>query len=324
MFDAARARFVSLCAPFVRTGGDFVQRLALCSAQLHGVVRSAPLLARSPELGSLAAGLPFFASGFMRNWGRDTFISLRGLLLITGRFADAKNIILAYAHTALGRLSSNDAVREAASVRHGLGPTLLDGGRKPRFNCRDAPWWFLQAVQDYVTAAGVAEGDALLAAPVERLFEGKGRMALADVVQEIVQAHASGIDFREVGAGPELDSHMTTEGFNVSIRLDPATGFVSGGNAHNCGTWMDKMGESQSAGNKVPRRLIRPPAHALAGSARHAPRRRGGGNRGSGGVRRAVAGGAGAGGALQAPRGRAPVGRRLHVRRVGRRAEAEL
>lgn len=101
--------------------------------------------------------------------------------------------------------------------------------------------------------AGAAKGDALLAAPVERLFEGRGRMPLADVVQEIVQAHASGIDFREVGAGPELDSHMTAEGFNVSVRLDPATGFVSGGNAHNCGTWMDKMGESQGAGNKVPR-----------------------------------------------------------------------
>lgn len=73
---------------------------------------------------------------------------------------------------------------------------------------------------------------------------------IAEIIQEILQRHADGISFREYNAGPNLDMQMSDPGFDIDIKVDWSTGLISGGNQHNCGTWMDKMGESQKAGTK--------------------------------------------------------------------------
>ncbi|XP_071341644.1 glycogen debranching enzyme-like isoform X2 [Trachinotus anak] len=244
---------------FVQNGSSLVKQLALGSVQMCGVYRSWALPALSPhlkdatngldeasdqeELGcmSLAAGLPHFCAGIFRCWGRDTFISLRGLLLLTGRHLEARNIILAFAGT----------------LRYGLIPNLLGQGGSARYNCRDAVWWWLQSIQEYCTL--VPDGVSILKCPVSRMYPnnvsepqpaGASDQPLYDLIQEAMQTHMQGIQFRETNAGLQLDPNMTEEGFNVEAGVDQTTGFIYGGNRFNCGTWMDKMGESERAHNK--------------------------------------------------------------------------
>uniref|UniRef100_A0A1A9WR90 Glycogen debranching enzyme n=1 Tax=Glossina brevipalpis TaxID=37001 RepID=A0A1A9WR90_9MUSC len=235
---------------FIRDGHNFSQLLALATLQFLTVCKSANMPTLSPELlppkpssklVTLAAGLPHFSTGYMRCWGRDTFISLRGLMFLTGRYIEARFIILGFAQC----------------MRHGLIPNLLDNGIKPRFNCRDAVWWWLFSIKQYVEEA--PQGSKLLKDKVSRIFPyndseahapGKFDQVLIDVMQEAVEVHFQGLLYTERNSGPEIDEHMTARGFNNHIGINRQTGFVHGGNQWNCGTWMDKMGSSEKASNR--------------------------------------------------------------------------
>ena len=107
------------------------------------------------------------------------------------------------------------------------------------------------------------DGLSLLSEPVKRRFPTDDTFVpwddpkaysysstIAEIIQEILQRHAEGISFREHNAGPNLDMQMSDAGFNIDIKVDWSTGLIFGGNQYNCGTWMDKMGESQRAGTK--------------------------------------------------------------------------
>lgn len=246
-YKAARSHAIASCAPVIREGHSFTQALALTAVQMYGQVRSASLNS-SKETPSLAAGLPHFESGWARTWGRDVFISLRGLFLVTGQFEAAKSHIKAFAEVLKHGLIPNLLVR-CASRGGALLTRVQDSGRTPRYNSRDSPWWFLQNIQDYVLMA--PGGLAILSEKVQRRFPLSDEWipfdspeaytvtsTVGEVVQEIMQRHASGIHFREHNAGPNLDGQMSSRGFDIDIEVDWTTGLIHGGNASNCGTWM--------------------------------------------------------------------------------------
>ncbi len=83
---------------------------------------------------SVIAGYHWFES-----WGRDTFISLPGLLLATGRFDDARNVLIQY----------------SLNMKQGLIPNFLqDKSGEAAYNTVDASLWFVNAVLQYVKYTG--------------------------------------------------------------------------------------------------------------------------------------------------------------------------
>lgn len=121
-YKAACRAVLEQQSEFIISGHELTRNLALCSVQMYGLVKSASINPSKP-VASLAAGLPHFTAGWARCWGRDVFISLRGLFLTTGMFEAAREHILAFSTT----------------LKHGLIPNLLDSTRNPRYNSRDSP-----------------------------------------------------------------------------------------------------------------------------------------------------------------------------------------
>ncbi|PYH49928.1 glycogen debranching enzyme [Aspergillus saccharolyticus JOP 1030-1] len=244
-YNAAWKRGLQLLGDNIQKGQEFIHQLGMVSVQMTGYVNSASLWP-TKAVPSLAAGLPHFAVDWARCWGRDVFISLRGLLLCTSRFDDAKEHIFAF----------------ASVLKHGMIPNLLGSGKLPRYNSRDSVWFFLQSIQDYTKMA--PDGIKLLDEKIPRRFlpyddtwfpfddprAYSKYSTISEVIQEVFQRHAQGLSFREYNAGPNLDMQMKSEGFDINVQVDWDTGLIFGGSQFNCGTWQDKMGESEKAKNK--------------------------------------------------------------------------
>lgn len=90
-------------------------------------------IARGARGATILAGYPWFT-----DWGRDTFISLRGLCLATRRFDLAREILLQW----------------TGAVSEGMLPNRFpDSGAAPEYNSVDASLWFIIAAHDYLAAA---------------------------------------------------------------------------------------------------------------------------------------------------------------------------
>jgi 4-alpha-glucanotransferase len=136
-----------LVTPELREAPDWIRQLILSAdtfpitTHLPEQKKAGPGAQESRESGnapcgeSMIAGYPWFGE-----WGRDTMISLPGLLLTTGRQSAARNILMTYARFADKGMLPN---------------TLpLDGKNgAPSYNAADAALWFFEAWRAYLSAS---------------------------------------------------------------------------------------------------------------------------------------------------------------------------
>lgn len=111
---------------------------------------------------SIVAGYPWFT-----DWGRDTFIAVRGLCISAGRLVEARDILLEW----------------SGAVSRGMLPNRFpDSGEAAEFNAVDASLWFVIAVHDLLEQVG--DDLAVLSPP--------DRARLDRAVQQIVEGYAAG------------------------------------------------------------------------------------------------------------------------------------
>ncbi|HEY6411866.1 MAG TPA: amylo-alpha-1,6-glucosidase, partial [Ktedonobacteraceae bacterium] len=93
-----------------------------------------PCIRLTPDRKTVIAGYPWFT-----DWGRDSMISLPGLLLNTGRYSEARGLFKAF----------------ASFTNNGLIPNRFpDSGETPEYNTADATLWMFHALHIYLGTTG--------------------------------------------------------------------------------------------------------------------------------------------------------------------------
>ena len=137
--EAERRRRAAFPSPLHRAAADYVVR--------RGAGRT------------IVAGYPWFS-----DWGRDTFIALRGLCLAGDRLDDARDILVEWSR----------------HVSEGMLPNFFpDGGTPVEYNSVDASLWYVIAAHELLAHPGARVGDAQ-------------RTALHGAIDAIVAGYARG------------------------------------------------------------------------------------------------------------------------------------
>ncbi len=135
---------------------DFANALVLAANQFLSYRESTGLM-------TVLAGLPWFT-----DWGRDTMIAFTGLTLSTGRFDEAKEILLTF----------------AKYLHHGMVPNMFpDNGQEPMYNTADASQLYLYAVHQYLKYVNTEEAYAFI------------QSEIYPALKEICHAYENGTDF---------------------------------------------------------------------------------------------------------------------------------
>jgi predicted glycogen debranching enzyme len=114
---------------------------------------------------TVIAGYPWFT-----DWGRDTFIALRGLCLAAGRWDDARDILIDWAGT----------------VSEGMLPNRFpDAGTEPEFNTVDASLWYVVAAYEWLQGMHALKRDV----------SASHRRTLHETVEAILSSYAKGTRF---------------------------------------------------------------------------------------------------------------------------------
>ncbi len=120
-------------APIAELAHELRERELARRSALAPLERAAEAyLVKRGEGKSLIAGYPWFS-----DWGRDTFLALRGLLLARGKDGEAAEILLAWAE----------------HVSRGMLPNRFPDEGEAEFNSVDASLWFVVAVEETLAAA---------------------------------------------------------------------------------------------------------------------------------------------------------------------------
>jgi predicted glycogen debranching enzyme len=149
-----RRRLVAAAHPSARKGA--AAELVIAADQFiitpaGRVEDAARARAAGDEVRTVIAGYHWFT-----DWGRDTMISLEGLTLSTGRYAEAAWILRTFGHY----------------VRDGLIPNLFpEGKNQGLYHTADATLWFFHAIDRYVEVTGDRETLQLLLPRLLDIFE---------------------------------------------------------------------------------------------------------------------------------------------------------